>query len=108
IEKVATFVKHVDLKLINQEEEEKNIQETETKFNLLLEQSKTESGNINEATSSSRTNDSIKSTIASNPTITAIDGGFSTDEILAALLDIKRSTDKYNALNFVNECHAVG
>ncbi|CAF4078126.1 unnamed protein product, partial [Rotaria sp. Silwood1] len=73
IEKVATFVNHVNLKLKNQEEEEeekKNIQETKTKFNLLLEQSKIKLGNTNEATSSSGTNDSIKSTITSNQTIT--------------------------------------
>jgi glycine C-acetyltransferase len=38
----------------------------------------------------------------------ATDGVFSMDGTIAPLIDIRRLADKYNALIFVDECHATG
>lgn len=38
----------------------------------------------------------------------ATDGVFSMDGSIAPLPDIRRLADKYNALVFIDECHATG
>ena len=38
----------------------------------------------------------------------ATDGVFSMDGTIAPLQDIRRLADKYNALVFIDECHATG
>lgn len=38
----------------------------------------------------------------------ATDGVFSMDGTIAPLPDIRRLADKYNALVFIDECHATG